>query len=176
LPKLRGQELLLIRAYCTPATLRSVKQVKKMEKGADAGNGSSTESLKVDRVEELRKDLKATRRYEEAEYLLADPKYRDVLCFEGAKPKNLVYMRLDQVVRRLKPEWVVYRLVELGLFDEVIVDSYPTKECRKECVERRGRKCVEYVEVCEDVTKNIEGIMPSEELLKVCRNKRYSSP
>jgi hypothetical protein len=113
---------------------------------------------------------------EYAEYLLADPKYRDVLCFEGAKPKNLVYMRLDQVVRRLKPEWVVYRLVELGLFEEVIVDSYPTKECRKECVERRGRKCVEYVEVCEDVTKNIEGMMPSEELLKVCRSIRYSSP
>jgi hypothetical protein len=85
-------------------------------------------------------------------------------------------MRLDQVVRRLKPEWVVYRLVELGLFEEVIVDSYPTKECRKECVERRGRKCVEYVEVCEDVTKNIEGMMPSEELLKVCRSIRYSSP
>jgi hypothetical protein len=113
---------------------------------------------------------------EYAEYLLADPKYRDVLCFEGAMPKNLVYMRLDQVVRRLKPEWVVYRLVELGLFEEVIVESYPTKECRKECVERRGRKCVEYVEVCEDVTKNIEGIMPSEELLKVCRSIRYSSP
>jgi hypothetical protein len=113
---------------------------------------------------------------EYAEYLLADPKYRDVLCFEGAMPKNLVYMRLDQVVRRLKPEWVVYRLVELGLFEEVIVESYPTKECRKECVERRGRKCVEYAEVCEDVTKNIEGIMPSEELLKVCRSIRYSSP
>jgi hypothetical protein len=113
---------------------------------------------------------------EYAEYLLADPKYRDVLCFEGAMPKNLVYMRLDQVVRRLKPEWVVYRLVELGLFEEVIVESYPTKECRKECVERRGRKCVEYAEVCEDVTKNIEGIMPSEELLKVCRSLRYSSP
>jgi hypothetical protein len=113
---------------------------------------------------------------EYVEYLLADPKYREVLCFEGAKPKNLVYMRLDQVVRRFKPEWVVYRLVELGLFEEVIVDSYPTKECRKECIERRGRKCVEYAEVCEDVTKNIEGIMPSEELLKVCRSIRYSSP
>jgi hypothetical protein len=113
---------------------------------------------------------------EYAEYLLADPKYREVLCFEGAKPKNLVYMRLDQVARRLKPEWIVYRLVELGLYEEVIVDSYPTKECRKECVERRGRKCVEYAEVCEDVTKNIEGIMPSEELLKVCRGLKYSPP
>jgi len=147
-----------------------------MEKGGNSDRGSSTESLKVDRVEELREDLKAARRYEYAEYLLADPKYREILCFERAEPKNLVYMRLDQVVRRLKPEWVVYRLVELGLFDEVIVDSYPTKECRKECVERRGRKCVEYAEVCEDVTKNIEGIMPSEELLKVCRSLRYSSP
>jgi hypothetical protein len=113
---------------------------------------------------------------EYAEYLLADPKYREVLCFEGAKPKNLVYMRLDQVVRRLKPEWVVYRLVELGLFHEVIVDSYPTKECRKECVERKGRKCIEYVDVCEEVTKNIEGIMPSDELLKVCRRLQYGPP
>jgi hypothetical protein len=113
---------------------------------------------------------------EYAEYLLADPKLREVLCFEGAKPKNLIYIRLDQVARRLKPEWVVYRLVELGLYEEVILDSYPSKECRKECVQRKGRKCFEYVQVCEDVTKNIEGVMPSEELLKVCRNLRYSSP
>jgi hypothetical protein len=141
------------------------------EAGGNSGRGSFERSLKADGVtpsekpeELLRRDLEAARRYEYAEYLLADPKYREVLCFEKAEPKNLVYMRLDQVVRRLKPEWVVYRLVELGLFEEVIVDSYPTKECRKECVERKGRKCVEYAEVCEDVTKNIEGIMPSEEL------------
>jgi hypothetical protein len=149
--------------------------VKKME-GGNSGRGSSTGSLKTNRVEELREDLKAARRYEYAEYLLADPNYRAVLCFEKAEPKNLVYMRLDQVVRKLKPEWVVFRLVELGLFEEVILDSYPTKECRKECVQRKGRKCLEHVQVCEDVTKNIEGIMPSEELLKVCRSLRYSSP
>jgi hypothetical protein len=152
-----------------------VRQVKMAEAGG-SGNGSSVGSLKTNRVEELREDLKAARRYEYAGYLLADPKYRDVLCFEGAMPKNLVYMRLDQVVRRQKPEWVVYRLVELGLFEEVIVDSYPTKECRKECLEKRGRKCIEYVDVCEEVTKNIEGIMPSEELLKVCNSLRYSPP
>jgi hypothetical protein len=32
------------------------------------------------------------------------------------------------------------------------------------------------VDVCEEVTKNIEGIMPSEELLKVCRSLGYSLP
>jgi hypothetical protein len=137
---------------------------------------SSNGGKKAEELSQLEESLKAARKYEDAEYLLADPRYREVLCFKGAKPKNLVYMRLDQVVRRLKPEWVVYRLVELGLFEEVIIDSYPTKECRKECVERRGRKCIEYVEVCEDVTKNIEGIMPSEELLKVCNSLRYSPP
>ena len=150
-----------------------------MEGGQSSGRASSSQGKKADMLkpeESLEESLKNARKYEYAEYLLADPRYREVLCFEGVKPKNLVYMRLDQVVRRLKPEWVVYRLVELGLFEEVIVDSYPTKECRKECVERRGRKCVEYAEVCEDVTKNIEGIMPSEELLKVCRSIRYSSP
>jgi hypothetical protein len=147
-----------------------------MQGGENSVRTSSNWGKKAEELSQLEESLKSARRYDEAAYLLADPNYRTALCFERAMPKNLVYMRLDQVVRRLKPEWVVYRLVELGLFDEVIVDSYPTKECRKECVEKRGRKCVEYVEVCEDVTKNIEGIMPSEELLKVCRDLRYSSP
>ncbi len=147
--------------------------------GGDSVRISSNQGKKADSLSQLEESLEFARKYEKyayAEYLLADPKYREVLCFEGAKPKNLVYMRLDQVTRRLKPEWVVYRLVELGLYTEVIIDSFPTKECKKECVERRGRKCLEYAEVCEDVTKNIEGIMPSEELLKVCRSLRYSPP
>ncbi len=147
-----------------------------MEGGQDSGRTSYNQGKKADSISQLEESLAFARKYEYAEYLLADPKYREVLCFEGAKPKNLVYMRLDQVVRRLKPEWVVYRLVELGLFYEVIVDSYQTRECRKECVERRGRKCLEYAEVCEEVTKNIEGIMPSDELLKVCRSLGYSPP
>jgi hypothetical protein len=150
-----------------------------MEGGQDSGRTSSSQGKKADMLkqeESLEESLKAARKYEYAEYLLADPKYREALCFERAMPKNLVYMRLDQVVRRQKPEWVVYRLVELGLFYEVIVDSYPTKECRKECLEKRGRKCIEYTTVCEEVTKIIEGIMPSEELLKVCRSLGYSPP
>jgi hypothetical protein len=150
-----------------------------MEGGQDSGRTSSSQGKKADMLkleESPEESLKIARKYEYAEYLLADPRYREVLCFEGIKPKNLVYMRLDQVVRRQKPEWVVYRLVELGLFYEVIIESYPSKECRKECVERKGRKCVEYVDVCEEVTKNIEGIMPSEELLRVCSSLRYSPP
>jgi len=144
--------------------------------GGNSVRTSSNQGKKADTLSQLEESLVFARKYEYAEYLLADPRYREVLCFEGAKPKNLVYMRLDQVTRRLKPEWVVYRLVELGLFHEVIVDSYPSKECRKECLERRGRKCIEYVDVCEEVTKNIEGIMPSDELLKVCNSLRYSPP
>jgi hypothetical protein len=147
-----------------------------VEGGEGSARGSSSQGKKADMLSQLKEGMEFAKKYEYAEYLLADPKYREVLCFEGIKPKNLVYMRLDQVVRRLKPEWVVYRLVELGLFYEVIVDSYPTKECRKECVERKGRKCVEYVDVCEEVTKNIEGIMPSDELLRVCRSLGYSPP
>jgi hypothetical protein len=155
---------------------RSVKGAEKMAEGADSGRTSSNQGKKADSISQLEESLELARKYEYAEYLLADPKYREVLCFEGVKPKNLVYMRLDQVVRRLKPEWVVYRLVELGLFYEVILESYPSKKCKKECLERRGRKCVEYVDVCEEVTKNIEGIMPSDELLKVCSSLRYSPP
>jgi hypothetical protein len=105
-----------------------------------------------------------------AEYLLRSKPLRDILCFEKSMPKNLVYMRLALFYRNIKPEWIVYRLVEVGLYYEVIIDSYPSKECRKECLERRGRKCVEHTTVCEEVTKNIEGIMPSDELLKVCRS------
>jgi len=147
-----------------------------VEGGENSGRTSSTWGKKADMLSQLEESLRFAQKYEYAEYLLADPKYREVLCFEKAQPKNLVYMRLDQVTRRLKPEWVVYRLVELGLYYEVIVDSYPSKECKKECVQRKGRKCLEYAEVCEEVTKNIEGIMPSEELLRVCRKLGYSLP
>jgi hypothetical protein len=130
--------------------------------GAGPNTGSITESYK---------ELEASdRRYEYAEYLLRSPQLRDILCFERTLPKNLVYVRLALIYRNLKPEWVVYRLVELGLYTEVIIDSYPIKECKKECVQRRGRKCLEYVDVCEDVTKNIEGLMPSQELINVCRS------
>jgi hypothetical protein len=123
------------------------------------------------RTTESYKELEASdRRYEYAEYLLRSPQLRDILCFERTLPKNLVYIRLALIYRNLKPEWVVYRLVELGLYTEVIIDSYPIKECRRECVQRRGRKCLEYADVCEDVTKNIEGLMPSQELINVCRS------
>jgi hypothetical protein len=64
----------------------------------------------------------------------------------------------------------VFRLVELGLYSEVVIQSYLTRKCKKECLEKKGRKCLEYNEVCEDVTKDIEGLMPSEELLQVCRS------
>ncbi len=147
-----------------------------MAGGEDSVRTSSNQGLKADKLKQLEESLELAKKYEYAEYLLADPKYREVLCFEGAKPKNLVYMRLDQVVRRLKPEWVVYRLVELGLFYEVVLESYPSKKCRKECLERRGKKCLEYVDVCEEVTKSIEGIMPSDEFLQVCRSLTYSPP
>jgi hypothetical protein len=117
------------------------------------------------------KELEASdRRYEYAEYLLRSLQLRDILCFERTLPKNLVYIRLALIYRNLKPEWIVYRLVELGLYTVVIIDSYPTKVCKKECVQRRGRRCIESIDVCEDVTKNIEGLMPSQELINVCRS------
>jgi hypothetical protein len=133
----------------------------------DEGGAPSLES----KIESLKKASASDRKIDYAEYLLRSYQLREVLCFEKTLPKNLVYMMLSQVFyRHLKPEWVVFRLVELGLYYEVIMDSYPTKECRKECLERRGRRCVEYTTVCEEVTKNIEGLMPSEELIQVCRN------
>jgi hypothetical protein len=122
-----------------------------------------------DRLESLKQAEVSARKLEYSEYLLKNPQLRDVLCFERALPKNLVYIRLALVFRNLKPELLVFRLVELGLYSEVIVDSYLTKECKKECLEKRGRKCVEYTTVCEEVTKNIEGLMPSDELIQVCR-------
>jgi hypothetical protein len=120
-------------------------------------------------IESLKQAAISAKKLEHAEYILRNPQLRDVLCFERSLSKNAVYIRLALVFRNLKPEWIVFRLVELGLFTEMIIDSYPTKKCRKECLERVKRKCVLHTEVCEDITKNIEGLMPSEELIQVCR-------
>jgi hypothetical protein len=122
-----------------------------------------------DRIQALKQAEISARKLEYAEYLLRNPQLKEVLCFERALPKNLVYIRLALVFRNLKPEWVVFRLVELGLYSEVIIDSYPTKKCRKECLEKVKRKCLLYTEVCEDITKDVEGLMPSEELVQVCK-------
>jgi hypothetical protein len=122
-----------------------------------------------DRIESLKQAEVSARKLEYAEYLLKNQQLRDVLCFERTLPKNLVYIRLALVFRNQKPEWVIFRLVELGLYTEVIVDSYPTKKCRKECLEKVKRKCLLYTEVCEDITKDIEGLMPSPELIQVCQ-------
>jgi hypothetical protein len=131
----------------------------------DNGGAPSLE----DRIQSLKQAEVSARKLEYAEYLLKNPQLRDVLCFERPLAKNAVYIRLALVFRNLKPEWVVFRLVELGLYSEVIVDSYPTKKCRKECLEKAKRKCLLYTEVCEDITKNIEGLMPSPELIQVCK-------
>lgn len=113
------------------------------------------------------------RKYRYAEYLLKEPKFKEILCFEEPIPKNLVYMRLDLVARKLKPEWIVFRLVELKLYEIVITDSYPTMECKEVCVEKKGRKCLRKELKCEEINKNIEGLMPSEELIKVCKSSYY---
>jgi hypothetical protein len=134
---------------------------KMTDNGGAPNLASSLESLKQAEV--------SARKLEYAEYLLRNQQLREVLCFEKSLPKNAVYIRLALVFRNLKPEWVIFRLIELGLYTEVIIDSYPTKKCRKECLERVKRKCVLHTEVCEDITKNIEGLMPSEELIQVCR-------
>jgi hypothetical protein len=62
----------------------------------------------------------------------------------------------------------VFRLLELGLYREVVISSYVTQECKKKCLQKKGRKCVEFTTVCEDVNKDIYGLEPSEELIKVC--------
>jgi hypothetical protein len=36
------------------------------------------------------------------------------------------------------------------------------------CVEKQGRKCVKKERKCEYVDKFVEGVMPSEEMLRVC--------
>jgi hypothetical protein len=131
-------------------------------------DNGGTPDLK-DRIESLKQLEASDRKLRYAEYILRSPQLREVLCFDKTLPKNAVYIRLALVFRNLKPEWIIFRLLELGLYSETIIESYPTKKCRKECLERVKRKCVLHTEVCEEVTKNIEGLMPSDELIQVCR-------
>jgi len=137
--------------------------IRKMANGGAPSIGITQESFK----------LTQEHKYHYAEYLLKDPKLKEILCFEEPIPKNLVYIRLDLVARKLKPEWIVFRLVELKLYEEVIRVSYPTLECKEVCVEKKGRKCVRKEQKCEEVNKSIEELMPSEELIKVCRSSNY---
>ncbi len=146
-----------------------------MQRRGGSSRGSSKEGLNADRVtpserlEELRRDLEAASRYEYAEYLLRDRDLRDILCFNTVIPKNLVTFRLSKLYKSLNTaEILVFRLLELGLYREVVISSYVTQECKKKCLQKVKRKCVEYTEVCEEVNKDIYGLEPSEELLKVC--------
>jgi hypothetical protein len=112
-------------------------------------------------------------RYNYAAYLLSDRDLKSILCFEGRMPKNLVVFRLAKLFRNLTTaEILVFRLTELKLYKEDVIDSYPTVECKQVCVERKRRKCVKKEKKCENVNKNIFGLMPSEELAKVC-NQSY---
>jgi len=146
-----------------------------MEKGADSGRDSITQSKKADRVtpseklEELKESLEATRRYEYAEYLMRDRDLRDILCFNTIIPKNLVVFRLSKLYRSLNTaEILVYRLLELELYKMVVISSYVTQECKKRCLQKVNRRCVEYTRECVDVNKDVYGLEPSEELLRVC--------
>jgi hypothetical protein len=139
--------------------------IRKMAEGGAPNIGIAPESFK----------LTQERKYHYAEYLLKEPRLKEILCFEEPTPKNLVYIMLDLVARKLKPEWIVFRLVELKLYEVVITDSYPILECREVCVEKKGRKCLRKEQKCEEVNKNIESLVPSEELLRVCRSSNYRS-
>ncbi len=144
-----------------------------MEGGAVSSRDSSARGLNrvtpSERLEELRRDLEAARRYEYAEYLLRDRDLRDILCFNTVIPKNLVTFRLSKLYKSLNAaEVLVSRLLELGLYEKVVISSYVTKKCKKECLQKKGRRCIESVDVCEDVNKDIYGLEPSKELLQVC--------
>jgi hypothetical protein len=146
-----------------------------LEGGAVSSRDSYTQSIRADRVtpseklEELRRDLEAARRYEYAEYLMRDRDLRDILCFNTVIPKNLVTFRLSKLYRSLNTaEILVFRLLELGLYKEVVISSYVTQECKKKCLQKVKRRCVEYTEECVDVNKDVYGLEPSEELLRVC--------
>jgi hypothetical protein len=119
-------------------------------------------------LESLKQSITSDDKYRYLEYLFKDLRLKEVLCFNGKMPKNLVYVRLDLVLRRLKPEWVVFRLIELDLYIPTVLDRYPVKECKDVCVEKQGRKCVKKETKCEEVFKEIEGVMPSEEMARVC--------
>jgi hypothetical protein len=140
-----------------------------LEGGAVSGRDSYSQSIKADRLEELRSGLEAARRYEYAEYLLRDRDLRDILCFNTVIPKNLVTFRLSKLYRSLNTaEILVFRLLELGLYKEVVISSYVTQECKKKCLQKVKRRCVEYTTECVDVNKDVYGLEPSEELIRVC--------
>jgi hypothetical protein len=139
--------------------------------GGDSSRESSTLSLKTDNpeVEKLKQELESSMRYNYAAYLLSDRDLKSILCFGNAIPKNLLVFRLAKLFRNLSTaEILVFRLVELKLYKEFVIDSYPTVECKQVCVERKRRKCVKKETKCYEVNKDIFGLMPSEELAKVC--------
>jgi hypothetical protein len=150
--------------------------------GGESNRESSSLSLKADNpslslkadspeeeVRKLKQQLESSKKYNYATYMLRDRDLKEILCFEGVIPKNLLVFRLAKLFRNLSTaEILVFRLVELKLYEEVVIDSYPTIECKKVCVERKKRKCVKKEEVCNEVNKDIFGLMPSEELAKVC--------
>jgi hypothetical protein len=139
--------------------------------GGESNRESSSLSLKADNpeVERLKQQLESSKKYNYAAYLLRDRDLKDILCFEGSIPKNLLVFRLAKLFRNLTTaEILVFRLVELKLYEEFVLDSYPTVECKQVCVERKRRKCVKREEECKEVNKDIFGLMPSEELAKVC--------
>jgi len=141
--------------------------------GGDSSRESFNLSLKVDNpaeeAEKLKQQLESSMRYNYAAYLLSDRDLKSILCFEGRMPKNLVVFRLAKLFRNLSTaEILVFRLVELKLYREDVIDSYPTIECKQVCVERKKRKCVKREEKCEEVNKDIFGLIPSEELARVC--------
>jgi len=139
------------------------------EGGADSGRIGYTEGLKVERLEQLKEELEAASKYEYAEYLLRDRDLRDILCFNTTIPKNLVVFRLSKLYKSLNTaEVLVYRLIELGLYEETVISSYVTRKCKKKCLQKAKRKCLEYVQECENVNKDIYGLKPSDELLRVC--------
>jgi hypothetical protein len=141
--------------------------------GGDSSIESSSLSLKADiqteEAEKLKQQLKSSMRYNYAAYLLSDRDLKSILCFEGRMPKNLVVFRLAKLFRNLSTaEILVFRLVELKLYKEDVIDSYLTQECKEVCVERKKRKCVKKETKCYEVNKDIFGLTPSEELARVC--------
>jgi hypothetical protein len=141
--------------------------------GGDSSRESSSLSLKADiqteEAEKLKQQLESSMRYNYAAYLLSDRDLKSILCFEGRMPKNLVVFRLAKLFRNLSTaEILVFRLVELKLYKEDVIDSYLTQECKEVCVERKKRKCVKKETKCYEVNKDIFGLTPSEELARVC--------
>jgi hypothetical protein len=134
------------------------------EKMTDNGGAPNLTSS----LESLKQSITSDDKYRYLEYLFKDLRLKEVLCFNSNMPKNLVYIRLDLVLKRLKPEWVVFRLIELNLYIPTAIASYPVEDCKMVCVEKQGRKCVKKERKCEYVNKVIEGVMPSEEMVRVC--------